>query len=337
MVAMRGRRALLTVVMVIATMAFSTSVLAAPSRGQVLWGATISGPAGAGDPPLNWAAQTGFERQSAGGKRASLIHFGTGLGSNPAFPADLFRITRSHGAIPFFSWSTYGPTNRQIANGEVDDDIRNWARGAAAWGHPFFVRLAWEMNGSWFPWGVGANGNSAADYVAMWRHVHDLARRYGARNATWVWCPNIDIDGSFPSLRSLYPGARYVDWTCLDAYNSGDPWREFAPLLTRSYDQITKQIAPGKPMVIAETASTEHGGDKGRWIQELFAALPRRFPNVRAFMWFERPEPGLFSVTDWTLGSSPAASAAFAAGIAAPRYASNRFGSIKGHPIRPPG
>ena len=38
--------------------------------------------------------------------------------------------------------------------------------------------------------------------------------------------------GSTPLTR-LYPGARYVDWTCVDAYNFGeipmkrDRWRSF--------------------------------------------------------------------------------------------------------------
>jgi hypothetical protein len=26
-----------------------------------------------------------------------------------------------------------------------------------------------EFNGSWYPWSIGVNGNTAADYVAAWR------------------------------------------------------------------------------------------------------------------------------------------------------------------------
>jgi hypothetical protein len=313
---------------------------AAPAAGRVLWGATISGPDEAGDPPWNWDAQSAFERASAGGKPASLVHFGAqlrseGCGGGCPFLTAAFRITRAHGAIPFFSWSTIGLSLKDIAAGSYDEDIRQWSRDAARWGKPFFVRLDWEMNGPWFDWGVGAGGNTAGDYVAMWRHVHDIATSAGATNATWVWCPNVN-GGKLASARDVYPGSRYVDWTCLDGYNSNDPWTPFTRLFAASYDEIVKHIAPGKPMLVAETASTEQGGDKGQWIRDMFAALPQRFPRVRGFMWFDRNDPGLFSVSDWTLSSSPAASAAFATGVAAKRYAANRFGSITGHPIRPP-
>jgi hypothetical protein len=170
----------------------------------------------------------------------------------------------------------------------------------------------------------------------MWRHVHDVATAGGATNATWVWCPNVDPGGRFAAARDVYPGGRYVDWTCLDGYNSNDPWTGFRALFARSYDEIVKRVAPGKPMLVAETASTESGGDKGRWIRDMFATLPKRFPRIRGFMWFDRADPGLFSVSDWTLSSSSAATTAFRAGIAAKRYAANRFGSISGQPIRPP-
>jgi hypothetical protein len=324
----------------VVVLACAGALLAAPAPAPaagVLWGATISGPPGQGDPPWNWAAQTAFEQRSAGGKRASVAAFGGTLGSDPGFPADPFRIARRHGTIPFFSWSTAGLSDREIAGGAADEAIRRFARGAAAWGHPFFVRLDWEMNGSWFPWGVGNAGTTAADYVAMWRHVHDVAIQAGAVNATWVWCPNVDVEGRLAtSLASVFPGRRYVDWTCLDGYNSDDPWWSFRQLFARSYDEITRRLAPGKPLIVAETASTERGGSKPGWIREMFALLPRRFPHIRGLMWFERADPGLFDVSDWTLASSPAASAAFAAGIADRRYVTNRFGRLRGHPIQPP-
>ena len=52
-------------------------------------------------------------------------------------------------------------------------------------GPPVLPPLDVEMNGTWEPYSPGVNGNTAADFVAMWRHLHDLADQAGATNVTW--------------------------------------------------------------------------------------------------------------------------------------------------------
>ena len=90
---------------------------------------------------------------------------------------------RQYGAIPFFSWasqstpSTKSEPNFQLSDviaGTYDGYIRDFAEGARDWGHPFFLRFNFEMNGDWFPWSEGVNGNQSGEYVAAWRHVHDI-------------------------------------------------------------------------------------------------------------------------------------------------------------------
>ena len=108
-----------------------------------------------------------------------------------------------------------------MIEGHHDAYIREFAEAAKAWGHPFFLRFNWEMNGNWFPWSEGVNGNQPGEYVAAWRHVHDIFTQVGATNATWVWCPNVDPASKLHDLASLYPGDAYVDWTGLDGYNWG--------------------------------------------------------------------------------------------------------------------
>ena len=121
--------------------------------------------------------------------------------------------------------------------GTYDAYIREFAEEARDWGHPFFLRFNWEMNGDWFPWCEGVHGNAPGEYVAAWRHVHDIFTAVGATNATWVWCPYADTEKRLRAdLRSLYPGDAYVDWTCLDGYNWGQnpvnprPWRSFTEI-----------------------------------------------------------------------------------------------------------
>ena len=253
--------------------------------GPLYWGAWIGEQFTGAQAPWDMNAVSRFEQVA--GKSLSLINFSSPFAScsstsTPAsscsyyeFPTAEMEAIRKHGAIPFFSWassmlpaSTSQP-NFQLAdviNGSFDSYIRSWATAAREWGHPFFLRFNWEMNGDWFQWSQGVNGNQPGEYVAAWQHVHDIFAQVGADNATWTWCPNVDPWGKLQDLASLYPGDGYVDWTCLDGYNWGsspyrsEKWHSFAELFGPTYDLITQQIAPSKPMVVGETGSTEYGG-----------------------------------------------------------------------------
>lgn len=290
---------------------------------------------------MNAAAQ--FERLT--GKAVSVIDWSSPFSLSDcngycSFQAAQFSAVRNHGAIPFFSWNP-GPgtgafSDAQIAAGAQDGYIAAWAQAAKQWGHPFFLRFAWEMNGAWFPWGVGNNGTTAADYVAMWRHVHDVFASVGATNVTWVWCPNIDPYSHHAPMAGVYPGDEYVDWTCLDGYNGANPWKSFSALFKSSYEAITGTIAPDKPMIVGETASTEASGSKAEWISDALGELPTAFPKIRGLLWFDKVESGPGTHTDWPIESSTAASNAFAAAIQDPIYTANEYGGLAVSPIPTP-
>ncbi|MEI2701385.1 MAG: glycosyl hydrolase [Baekduia sp.] len=298
--------------------------------GPVYWGAWIGSHLTGNEAPWDTNAITAFERNA--GKKVSLLHFSSPFGdcyqspcSYYGFPQTEFTKLRTRGTIPFFSWAsnalptTGDQSNYQLSDilsGRHDAYITQWATAAKNWGSPFFLRFNWEMNGNWFSWSEGRNGNTQGQYVAAWRHVHDIFTRVGATNATWVWCPNVDPDNMFQSLASLYPGAEYVDWTCLDGYNWNTPRRSFKDIFLPTYRQITETVAPGKPMVIGETGSTEAGGSKAAWISDMFGSLALDLPKVRAFMYFQKHDDGM----DWPIETSAAATSAFASGIGSPRY-----------------
>ena len=281
------------------------------------------------------------------GKGLSVVNFSApfaNCSSSPCsfygFPAGEFSGIRAHGSIPFYSWgsqsipATLNQPDFQLSDvidGAYDSYIRQFAEAARDWGHPFFLRFNWEMNGGWFAWAEGVNGNAAGEYVAAWRHVHDIFTEVGATNATWVWCPNVNPDGNFQALGSLYPGDAYVDWTGLDGYNWGtnparpDRWRSFDQLYGSTYREITETIAPSKPMIVSEIGSTEYGGSKASWIEDMLTTVPASYPKIRGLLWFEKYDDGM----DWPIVSSSAASAAFAAGIQKLR--------LRGQPVRLPG
>lgn len=314
---------------------------------SVYWGAYVR------NAPWNMSDMDAFEAKV--GKPVSILHFGLPWmqsGTFKGFPADMMDQIRARGSIPMIHWGSwhlgYGPEQPDfrldvITEGHYDDFIADWARAAKAWGHPFFLKFDWEMDGQWqFPWSVQLNGNQPEDYVPMWRHVHDIFEREGATNVTWVWCPTTVSRKSAP-LPPLYPGDEYVDWTCLHGYNFGSPdWLSFSEVFSGhpdnpfdSYQQIL-DIAPAKPIMLGEWASAEAGDGgtkKAAWIRDaLETQIPNNYPRIRAVVWFDwNAEEG----RTWNVDSSPASLEAFADAIASPTYAANEFGSINTSPIAP--
>jgi mannan endo-1,4-beta-mannosidase len=208
-------------------------------------------------------------------------------------------------------------SDRQVAAGAHDAYLKAYAQSLKAYadagGGMVTVRLAHEMNGNWYPWGVGVNGNTAADYIAMWRHVHDGFARQGVKNVKWMWSPNVEYYGA-TDMGATYPGAAYVDEVGLSGYNLGpgeySSWRSFADLFQPSFDEL-RVIAPNKPLYLAEIGCTSNGGDKAAWITDMFAQIKAR-PYIAGFVWFDQTS----AQHDWLIENNRANIAAWKAGVA---------------------
>ncbi len=340
------------------------------NRGPIYWGALISGATyQLGSAPIDMRSVDAFEAHT--GKKVSIIHFGQPWYSNGtpvSFPTALFDNVRDHGSIPLFSWSSRDDRlnndsnfrSSVITSGIYDSYIRQFAKDAKAWGHPFFLRFDWEMNGWWYPWAEGTqgtgtaiyNGNNPGDYVAMWKHVHDIFTQAGATNVTWVWCINEMTDtsvGQHPPITQIYPGDGYVDWTGMDNYNRYAGWDSFNAIISGSgtdwilntYQSIL-DIAPSKPIMLAEFGSKEDSTDdqrKADWLTDaLTIQLPSNFPQIKAavyFNWNTTADP-TDPDSSIVIESSTAAQTAFANGIASSYYTANTFASLPAGPIQPP-
>ncbi len=290
-------------------------------------------------------------------KKMSILHWGQAWkinGNYQSFNALWFDNVRNHGSIPLIDWGSWqkdAGINQPafklstIYNGLHDSYIRQWALGARQWGHPFFLRFDWEMNGNWqFPWSEQLNGNQPGDYVKAWQHVHDVFAQNGVTNVTWVWCPNIS-DPTTRSMATLYPGDAYVDWTCLDGYNKYPVWLHFQTLFTgsginwlnNSYQEILG-VAPDKPLMLGETASLEAGDGgalKADWISNaLITQLPGSFPRIKAIVWFNWNDGN--PAYTFPIESSLSATTAFANGISSDYYVSNSLANLNTSPIPPP-
>jgi hypothetical protein len=322
----------------------------------IYWGATIGNQFSGTPAPWDMSAVTKFQELT--GKSMSLVHFfqpwsncSGGNCSFYSFPWTPLENVRQNGSIPVVSWDSETiPSNvsepdyqlSDIIAGRYDSYIREWAGKAKQWGHPFFLRFDWEMNGNWFPWSEGVNGNKSGEFVAAWRHVHDVFTAVGATNATWVWCPNVNWYGSFENFKGVsgqYPGDAYVDWTGLDGYNWGTnpsrsgQWQTFNQLYRSSYRYLTETVAPNKPLMIGEVASSEYGGSKATWIKEMLAQVPTEYPKIRALLWFDKYDSSM----DWPIETSSTAASAFAQGISNPVYPRGTFSSFSATTIAPLG
>ncbi|MBF0474734.1 MAG: hypothetical protein HQK59_02705 [Deltaproteobacteria bacterium] len=284
-----------------------------------------------------------FEQDA--GKKVAIIHVFQAWGAldgRNQFDSNAMDMIRKHGSIPLLTWAPralHKKENqpefalRNIIDGKFDDYITKYALDIKAWDHPLFLRFAHEMNGTWYPWSETVNGNHTGEYVQAWRHVHDIFSREHVRNVTWVWCPSRKQTNP-QKLHNLYPGDEYVDWLGMDGFNDTRkrPWQSLEALFGDIYRELTNISA--KPVMIAEFASMEDGGNKARWIRRaLNVTIPERFPHVFAVVWLNHKfSPEL----DWRIESSTTAQQAFAEAVSSPSYIGNNFHSISTSPVPAP-
>src|SRR5216684_5275376 len=209
------------------------------------------------------------------------------------------------GSEPLITWEARGPAPYTVANntfplksvaaGNFDAYIDTWATGMKGYG-PVMLDIFHEMDGNWYPWGYGVNGNTSADYIAAYRHVHDRFALAGATNVKFVWNPTY-WNPSAVDQRVFYPGDAYVDVMAIDAYNwgvtGGATWESLAQALSdqQIYNKLVSLNAT-KPIILAEWASNDAtpadppGVSKGQWIIDAAAALGSQFPRITAAVWF---------------------------------------------------
>ena len=85
----------------------------------------------------------------------AFIAWSVGTSEQP-FPASFVDSVVAGGAMPTLTWepSTTSSPLMAIADGTYDSYLRSW-RGCAANGHVIYLRILHEMNGPWYPWGLG--------------------------------------------------------------------------------------------------------------------------------------------------------------------------------------
>lgn len=313
-IAVGGARSGLLIAMVVTLLAVSGCGKA--ERPVRIFGLSSQGP----DFGIEEAEQTAH----AIGRKIEVVNIFAAWEWEKPLPTDTLRHIHALGALPAITWEPWDPTEGthqpryaldRIAAGDYDSYVRQWATAAASFGQPMQIRFAHEMNGTWYPWSIGLNGNSTADFKNAYRHVHDIFTGAGAANVQWVW--SIDAAHNRPQgLRNgadSYPSDRYVDVVGIDGYNGGPTgatW-DSPDELFGGVIRLATAVAPTKPLWIYETGSGDKRGDKARWITDLFAYLEQT--RVTGLLWFNFDKDG---EQNWRLDSSAGVEKAAKAALA---------------------
>jgi mannan endo-1,4-beta-mannosidase len=224
--------------------------------------------------------------------------------------------------------STGSPTDQpdyslaSIIAGAHDAYIDMYAVSIKQYGRPVTIRLMHEMNGNWYPWGAGVNGNRSGEYVRAWRHVRDRFAALEVPNVTWMWAPNGLYRGS-ASLPALYPGDAHVDLVGISNYNWGDQRHDHHATQWRSFDSLfdpsiaALRSLTDKPIWIAETGSSNSGGRKAQWLADTFAELRHR-PEIAGVVWFDHVDEA--RDVDWRIETDEGAIAAWRSAFDSRRF-----------------
>ena len=297
-----------------------------PPAGRLFWGAFRNGA------PYDTQLVSGLESEVR--RRPALLMWYQEWDGEPDFPVADVSWLYDRGIVPMISWEPWKPPDvfgdlvvdqpqyrlARIAEGAFDSYVARYAAEIKQFGGPVMMRPFHEMDGFWYPWGGTVNENTPADYVAAWRHVHDIFERVGATNVTWIWSVNHVTVPDTPEnqIQNYWPGSRYVDWVGLSGFN----WGTASPLsVWKGFDGVNmeryRQLLPyGKPIVLTETGAPEVGGDKPAWIRDSFAAMLDHYPRLRAVIWYDKRDS---DIRDWRIDSSPEALAAFRRAVSNPR------------------
>ena len=244
------------------------------------------------------------------GKRASIAGMFLDIeDSNPGYniPVSL-ELLGQNGYTAFINLkSTH--TAAEIARGDIDSNLLQVAQAYRTWlakgqGRMAFIAPLQEMNIPGERYSLDPE-----NFKLAYQRIQEIFARAGVpSNAVrWVFAPN-GWSQQGHEFEKYYPGSARVDVVGFSAYNWGycsrADWKEwrvkpaelFEPYITR-----IGKMAPGKPIFLAQTASTSDtqsgssSSAKDGWFRDAYSYLAAA-PGVQAILYFN-----IDKECDWAL------------------------------------
>lgn len=233
------------------------------------------------------------------GKRHSLAGFFMDIeDSNPAYNIkERLEILRRNGYTAFINLDSTRSA-AQIARGDVDQSLRKLAQAYADWskqgsGRMAFIAPFQEMNipGETY-------SKDPQNFKLAYQRIQTIFTEAGVAPGAvrWVFAPNGWSENAQHRFENYYPGSARVDVVAFSSYNWGHcrnaSWKQWkTPQEVFESDiQRMRVMAPGKPIFIAQTATTSYtqsgatSSAKDRWLRDAYAQLAAM--GVRGILYF---------------------------------------------------
>ncbi|MEU9663802.1 glycoside hydrolase family 26 protein [Streptomyces chartreusis] len=249
-----------------------------PASGKYL-GASIAGAPTSPTPLEKYARLTG--------KKPNLVVDYAAWGDG--FNASGVRNAWASGALTLVSWEPRDITMKEIAAGRSDPYLKEFALAVRRLNLPVVIDFADEMNGAWEAW--GPKHATAREYVAAYRHIHDVFTDQAVDGVIWTWAPNIVNPDPQVALAPYYPGDGYVDWVGVIGYFTRYEG-SFAAVFRRTLTEL--RTITDKPIIIVETGA-EPTSRRTAEIGELFAGVAAD-EGIIGVVWFNQAKRA-----DWRL------------------------------------
>ncbi|MES2990288.1 MAG: glycosyl hydrolase [Pseudomonadota bacterium] len=275
-----------------------------------------------------WAMDQLKAMEAWQGKRHAVVNLFTDWCNRTKTMDNLFKqqlpAIWANGNVPMITWEPFLCTASatpadllaRIGRGEYDTYLKAWAERLRLYvagpdGLPLsgddrrvYLRFAHEMNGNWYPWSIGLNGNTGAHYQEAWRRTRAIfvAKGLDQRSVQWVWAVN-NVDSPNARAEEAYPGDAQVDWVAIDGYNWGasqswsswqSPQQVFDPMAQRLRAMTTRPLALTETAATTVTTGGVNVGLKSQWITDLMNYTTAT--KVRMLVWFNEDKE-----TDWAI------------------------------------
>lgn len=293
--------------------ALALGTAAAPARAATATPVAFGAYAGGYSGPGSQLAQ--FERR-LGSKVAIASSF---RGWGDIFPDAAQRADARAGHVLMVAWDLGATSATRFAtfpSHQHDAYLADEAQAARSYGKPLYVRPWAEMNGDWQPFqptarGGAPAGGTYAQFIAAWRYLVTFFRHAGATNVRWIFNPTGDTYAGTTDVRSIWPGAAYVNVLGLDGYNWGTGgifrWRSFGGVFDAQYRRLTR-LSSTLPVWICEFGTKEpkerdgapidSSHTKASWYSGAWSYVAKA-PRIRALVLFNMRKE-----RDWRIESN---------------------------------